>query len=628
MYEMLITEDTGGSVVDTLDIEFRELSYWVRTPASRQRLCCCCRSGNRRKSVDSARTQILHDVSGKFRAGELTAVLGPSGAGKTSLLSILAGFRRTGVEGEVLLNGRARSSSQGTAARRSCCLIPQDFAMMDALTVLETMHVAALLKLGTRAAIDTKIRETFTLLGLDSCINTSVGCLSGGEKKRLSCGVELLSNPPLMFFDEPTSGLDACSAHQVLSHLRALAHRDRRNIVCSIHQPGSRLFQAFDSVFVLAPGGRCLVRGPRDSLITNLANAGFQCPSFYNPADFVLEVATGERGDITNLLAISAQPEPRLTENKDEIAYETISMHGGLGVMVVEAKRVAWMARLRALALCQLNPKAPAVTAVQPVCNTWQQLSVLLGRATRCSFRDLHMARLRFAAHVLVGLMLGAMFYQIGNDAASLISNTGCIFFLMLFLFFSNAMPTVHTFPAEMSVMLRELQNGWYSVRSYYMARSIADLPLQPCEYRPFLQVWAVGLLLTLVAQSLGLLVGASSDVKMGIFLVPVISIPMLLFSGYFVRISDIPLYFQWLSHLSAFRYAFEACLIALYGYDREKLPCSLPYCHVRSPAKFLHELQLHEANYYECIVALVLFVVVLRIMLYIALKCRISASK
>ena len=102
------------------------------------------------------------------------------------------------------------------------------------------------------------------------------------------------------------SGLDACSAHQVLMHLRGLAHRDRRNIVCSIHQPGSRLFQvrtnpsekcepvtysgvlqqAFDAVLVLAPGGRCLVRGPREDLVPLLAERGFQCPPFYNPADY------------------------------------------------------------------------------------------------------------------------------------------------------------------------------------------------------------------------------------------------------------------------------------------------------------------------------------------------------
>jgi len=114
----------------------------------------------------------------------------------------------------------------------------------------------------------------------------------------------------------------------------------------------------------------------------------------------------------------------------------------------------------------------------------------------------------------------------------------------------------------------------------------------------------------------------------MGIFLVPVIAIPMLLFSGYFVPVQDIPVALRWLSHLSIFYYAFEACMIAIYGSDRARLNCSQDYCHYISPSKLLADMNVQEDNFFNCILALVAYTLMLRVFLYLALKFRVALSK
>ncbi|XP_063235130.1 ATP-binding cassette sub-family G member 1-like isoform X2 [Bacillus rossius redtenbacheri] len=474
-------------------------------------------------------------------------------------------------------------------------------SLLPALTVWETMEVAAGLKLGRQLRSISKrsvIEEILELLGLSNTCDTKVSSLSGGEKKRLSLAVELITNPPVMFFDEPTSGLDSCSSAQVISHLKMLAVGGH-TVTCVVHQPSSRLFGMFDDVLVLSEG-RCLYCGPVELMLEAFGAAGFQCPQYYNRADFAIEVAYRERGGnldclVTNNTEYHSHALKRLT-NKDEIS-------GSENSQDISDETAAM---LRRDAVDSRTSPYAASTALQ----FW----IVLRRSLICTFRDTHLAQIRLLAHVLIALVLGAVYYDIGNDAAKVASNMSLLFFFLMFLYFSSAMPTVQTFPMEREVFLREHLNNWYSILSYYLAKIMAEFPLQVvcptlfllCSYflsaQPnqvvrFALMWLVCVLMTVMAHTMGLVIGAIFNSQLGVFLVAAVNIPMLLFSGFFMRLGEMPWLVRGLAHLSYYRYAFEAAMLTTYGYGRAGLDCSQPYCQYRSPDKLLQDMGMENAS-------------------------------
>ncbi|KAL1506835.1 hypothetical protein ABEB36_006124 [Hypothenemus hampei] len=622
-----------------VDIQFIDLKYSV--------------SEGRRRGYKT----ILKGVNGKFKSGELTGIMGPSGAGKSTLMNILAGYKTSNLEGSVLINGKERSQRR---FRKMSCYIMQDDCLSPHLTVMEAMTVSANLKIEKKVSHSDKkniINEVLDILGLQECLNTASVCLSGGQRKRLSIALELVNNPPVMFFDEPTSGLDSSSCFQCLCLLKSLA-RGGRTIICTIHQPSARLFEMFDHLYMLAEG-QCIYRGAVTNLVPFLSSMGLNCPSYHNPADYVMEVACGEHGDYVQKLVVavnSGRCNTVLSKAleasgqkiiSNDIAKETIQIKSSGESLVSEPGKTSGL--IPPTCTTSLLDSSENLTQDKHGFPTsgFHQFLVLFSRSVCTIFRDKTLTRLRLVAHFIIGILIGAIFYGIGNDAAKVMSNAGCLFFTVMFMMFTAMMPTILTFPLEMSVFVREHLNYWYSLKAYYFAKTLADVPFQilmttcyivgvyfitdqPLDPTRFFMFLLIAVLTALVSQSFGLLVGAAFNIESGVFLGPISTIPMVLFSGFFAKLEDIPFYFQWLPYLSYVKYSFEGTMVAIYGLERNKLECKKEYCHFKYPTTFLNEMSFKGdmMTYFIDIAVLSGLFIFLRIVAYFLLRIKLFQNR
>jgi ABC-type multidrug transport system ATPase subunit len=256
--------------------------------------------------VSGGKKTVLQRVSGRFKPGQLSAVMGPSGAGKSSLLSVLSG-ESTKSAGEILINGTPDSL---TRFKSVIGFVPQEDIMHRTLSVVEILRFNAAMRLprGVRESErEDLVEDILDILNLKKVKYSLIGDenkrgLSGGERKRVNIGMELAADPSVLFLDEPTSGLDSSSAVQVCKCLKTIAARSNMTIVCVIHQPRPEVFQLFDSVLFLAPGGRTVFQGGVDEASAYFGEIGYPVPAMSNPADFYMDViyacATGDAGSL------------------------------------------------------------------------------------------------------------------------------------------------------------------------------------------------------------------------------------------------------------------------------------------------------------------------------------------
>jgi len=239
---------------------------------------------------------ILKGVNGSIAAGKLTAIMGPSGAGKTTFLSVLSGkVDRTG--GELYINGK---KDEIYNYKRVVGFVPQEDIMHNDLTVFENIIHSAdtrLPKSWTKQQRLDLVNYVIEVLGLSAIRNSVIGDenvrgISGGQRKRVNIGIELVSNPHVLFLDEPTSGLDSTSSGTVLKALKEFASRGV-NVCTVLHQPKYEIYTLFDQILILGIGGKTVYMGTPQQAQQYFSNIGFDCPENTNPADFYMDIVAG-----------------------------------------------------------------------------------------------------------------------------------------------------------------------------------------------------------------------------------------------------------------------------------------------------------------------------------------------
>ena len=243
----------------------------------------------------AAPLRVVDEVSFSILPGEMVAIMGPSGAGKTSVLTTLAGYTPP-TKGHVLLDGMSLYKHYDVF-RRAVGYVPQEDVMHRSLTVEEVLYFHAKINFPaefTDHEIGERVDNVLMQLDLERVRGSVVGDevrrgLSGGQRKRLNVAIELMGQPSLLLLDEPTSGLDARSAMQLIRQCRGLASGGR-TVVMTIHQPRREAFDLFDKILLLTTGGKVAYFGPVTGVKRYFGEHSEVPPeSARNPADYVLD---------------------------------------------------------------------------------------------------------------------------------------------------------------------------------------------------------------------------------------------------------------------------------------------------------------------------------------------------
>ncbi|KZT03476.1 ABC transporter [Laetiporus sulphureus 93-53] len=602
-------------------VSWSDVSYFVPGSGdySWSSLVSPLKSRRARRDLNDHRV-VLDNVSGLVSPGEMMAIMGPSGAGKTTLIEILAGKSKSGhVTGSVSFSPSTPRSESSSSIPSRIGFVPQQDILPPMLTVHEAILFAARLRLPESIPDSEKIVRVdavLSQLGISHVRDIRIGDgekrgISGGEMRRVSIGLELVARPDVLILDEPTSGLDSVSAKKVAEVLSTLAH-DAENptaVIASIHQPSSQLFQTFDKILLLSHG-RALYSGPGGLIPSQYFSAhGIPYTAGYNVADYLLDVASDPS---IGLFQTSKNDKTSTGENAEKLSSNEIVVLGG-GDEAQKGVGSSWRSRYFG----------------QKYATTFlTQFEVLSGREWKILRRDKTLFLTHTGVACILGVFVGGMYYKTGITIAGFQSRVGCLFFLGALIAFST-LSALYNIVEIRPLFLRERSASYYSPTAWLMSRFIFDvIPLRvlPTIIVSTVAYWMVGLapdaahffkflfilvLYTLVMTLFNFLLACVfRNGGIAILLSALLALYQMTYAGFFVHLDTIPPVLRWLQWLCPLKYNLEALSVNEVG-SGLMIEDSLEGVPVDISASLIMEdlFGFGENNYYRDVLVLFAFI-------------------
>ncbi|KAJ1548636.1 hypothetical protein HK405_001545, partial [Cladochytrium tenue] len=561
---------------------------------------------------------ILNNITGSAPAGKVFAIMGPSGAGKSTFLDIISGKSKRGmVSGSISVDGQA---AQLATVKELVGYVDQEDLLMPTLTVREALEFSASLRLPESVGASerrARVNDVMEALGLSHVADTRIGGfgkrgISGGEKRRVSIGIELVTSPPVLVLDEPTSGLDSFNAFSVIKTLAKLAHDQGKTVIFTIHQPRSDVFALFDVVLLLS-GGTAIYCGPGADAAGYFKSRDSPCPEGYNIADHLLDLATAvgspeylSRSCLSIAQSRSRRPWQQFRARKGIGQILPDGMEKGLHSEKREASQIFAYTG-------QGNSRDAHKSTIVTVRGTSQdsllddhsnkiitgefdrannrarrqmrpgfltQLSVLMGRA----FRNLYRTPSLLLGHIIMavglGALIGGFYYHSDNSLAGVQNRLGSLMFILALIGFSG-LSGIGSFSVERQIFIRERSNHFYSSFPYYITKVIFDIiPLRilPAIILGAIAFFMIGFtsgtdhftkymaILILFAAEIGLLclffAIIISDVGSATLYGSIVILFKMLLGGLLINQAQIVPALGWIQYLSFYRYAYEALVV------------------------------------------------------------------
>ncbi|KAL0401414.1 UNVERIFIED_CONTAM: ABC transporter G family member 1 [Sesamum latifolium] len=531
------------------------------------------------ETLFSATKTILNDISGEARDGEIMAVMGASGSGKSTLIDALANRMAKGsLKGSISLNGEQLESR---LLKVISAYVMQDDLLFPMLTVEETLMFAAEFRLPrtlSKSKKKLRVQALIDQLGLRNAAKTVIGDeghrgVSGGERRRVSIGIDIIHDPILLFLDEPTSGLDSTSAFMVVKVLQRIA-QSGSIVIMSIHQPSYRILGLLDRMIFLSRG-QTVYSGPPSNLPVFFSDFGHPIPDNENRTEFALDLIReleGSPGGTKSLVEFNKSWQALKRGNHMNSESPTnvlnLSLKEAISASISKGKLVSGATATNGAN----SPTSMVPTFANPA---WIEMAVLSKRSFTNSRRMPELFGVRLGAVMVTGFILATMFWRLDNSPKGIQERLGFFAFAMSTTFYTCA-DALPVFLQERYIFMRETAYNAYRRSSYVLSHSLVSLPSLLFLSLAFAATtfWAVGLdgsfffyfLIIFASFWAGssfvtFLSGVVPHVMLGYTIVVAILAYFLLFSGFFINRDRIPPYWIWFHYISLVKYPYEAVL-------------------------------------------------------------------